>query len=120
MRSFIITLILLIALISAITANALYINDTTAKIIELTNDEGFKKAPEDALLRLESFWEEKKILIEFSIGYRETDRMSELILDLRECIETENAIEERRVRTLITDCASDIARLERLGLENLL
>lgn len=120
MRSFIITVILFCIVLSAIILNAQYISRTTATIIEYTNENEFKKAPEDALLRLESFWEQNKILLEFSIGYRETDRMSELILDLRECIETQNSAEARRVRTLISDCASDIARLERLCIENLL
>ena len=120
MRSFIITMILLIAMILAIIANALYINDTTAKMIELTNDENFKKAPEDAFLRLESFWESNKIPMEFSVGFKSSDRISELILDLKEYIATGNTAEARRVRALIADCASDISRLERLSIENLL
>lgn len=120
MRSFLITLILFFVVISAITLNSHYISNLTDTIIEYTSDEEFKKAPEDALRRLESLWEKNKILVEFSIGYRECDRMSELILDLRECIETENSAEERRVRTLISDCASDISRLEKFSFENLL
>ena len=120
MRSFIITMLLLLTMISAIIANAIYVNNTTAKIIELTSDEAFKKAPEAALLRLESFWESNQILMEFSIGYKATDRISELILDLRECIETTNSAEERRVRALIADSASDISKLEKFSLENLL
>ena len=119
MRSFIITVMLLVSMISIIAANALYINNVTDKISSLVDDQSFKKAPEDALSRLESFWESNKILLEFSIGYKETDRMSELILDLRECIEQNNVTEEKRVRALISDCASDISRLEKLNLENL-
>ena len=120
MRSFIITLVLLIVLISAIIANAFYINTTMTKIMELTEDENFKKAPEAALLQLESFWENNKTLIEFSTGYKSTDRISELMLDLREYVQTNNPAEERRVRMLIADCVSDISKLESLSIENLL
>lgn len=120
MRSFIITLILLIAMILSIIANAIYINNTTAKIIELANDKEFKNAPEDAFLRLESFWESNKIAMEFSVGIKSSDRISELILDLKEYIATGNPAEARRVRALIADCASDISRLEKLSVESLL
>ena len=120
MRSFIITLLLLISMISVIVANAVYINATAEKIIELTEDANFKKAPIDALLRLESFWDENKLFVEFSVGYKSTDRISELLIDLREYVITNNLTEARRVRKLIADCASDISKLEKLSLENLL
>lgn len=120
MRSLIITLTLFTVMLSAIALNSQFIQSSTDRIIAYTSDDAFKKAPEDALWRLESFWEDNKIPLEFSVGHKECDRMSELILDLRECVESGNEKEARRVRALISDCAADISRLERLSIENLL
>ena len=120
MRTFIITLALFFAIISMIAINSIYVRNITNTIIYYASDEEFNKAPEVALEHLESFWNENKLFLEFSVSFRETDRMSEYIIDLRECIKSENAVEAKRIRTLIADCASDISRLERLSLENLL
>ena len=120
MRSFIITLILFFTVISIIAINSLYIQETTDTLILYANDEEFKKAPTDALERLESFWDKNRLLIEFSVSCKEVDRMSELILDLGECIKASNTDEATRIRALIADCAKDISRLERISIENLL
>ena len=120
MRSLIITLILFTAILTAIGFNSHFIRKSADTVIFYTSDEEFQKAPEDAFMRLESFWNENKIFLEFSVGYREIDRMSELILELGELIEENADADTRRLRTLIADSASDIARLERLSIENLL
>ena len=120
MRTFIITLALFFAIILMIVINSIYVRNITSTIIDYASDDKFNKAPEDALERLESFWKENKLFLEFSVSFRETDRMSEYIIDLKECINSGNANEAKRIRTLIADCASDISRLERLSIENLL
>ena len=120
MRTFIITLALFFAVISMIVINSIYVRDITSTITDYASDEEFNKAPEDALERLESFWNKNKLFLEFSVSYRETDRMSEYIIGLRECINNKNTDEAKRIRTLIADCAADISRLERLSIENLL
>ena len=120
MRSLIITLILFISIISAIALNSHFVRKSADTIIFYTSVEEFQKAPEDATAHLESFWSKNKLLLEFSVGYRDIDKMSELILELREAIDSSRMLEAERLCALISNCASNIARLEHLSIENLL
>ena len=120
MRSLIITLILFTAIITAIGFNSHFIRKSADTMIFYTSEEEYKKAPKDALERLESFWDKNKLFLEFSVGYKEIDKMSELILELRNYTDAGKELEAMRVCSLISNSASNIARLERLSIENLL
>ncbi len=119
MRSFIITSLLFTIMIFSITANAIYVSRTADKIKEYVEGEEFEKAPEASMTALESLWEDNRIILELSVGYKEMDLISELILDLKHYVNINNTEETKRIRTLIADAADDISRLERLSLESL-
>ena len=61
MRALIISIILFIAVLTAIALNSGFIKKSTDTIILYTSEEEYQKAPKEALERLESFWEENKI-----------------------------------------------------------
>lgn len=120
MRSFIITSFLFTAVICVIFFNINYINSSAEYIIECVDDTRFESDPIGCIENLENFWEENHAKVGLSVGYKELDRMSDLILDLRTYFELGNSAEVKRVRVLIVETADEISRLENFGLENLL
>lgn len=120
MRSFIITSLLFTAILSIIFFNRNYINSSAQYIVECVEDSTFEADPADSIERLEVFWEENQAKVGLSVGYKELDRMSDLIIDLRTYFELGNSAEVKRVRVLIVETADEISRLERFSLENLL
>ena len=120
MRSFIITSLLFSAVLSVIFFNRNYINSSAEYILDCVSDTEFETDPIGSIERLENFWEKNHPIVGLSVGFKELDRMSDLIIDLKTYFELENADEVKRVRILITEAADEISRLERFGLENLL
>ena len=120
MRSFIITTLLFLSMCAAIALNNGYIRDSAEYITTCVSDEVFEADPEEAIDSLDSFWEKNHPIVGLSVGYKELDRMSDLILDLRTYFEMGNSSEVLRLRVMIRECADEISRLEKFGLENLL
>ena len=120
MRSFIITLILLALVCTAIVLNNMYIKHSAEYIVECVSDNSFVSAPEEAIGKLELFWEKNHPIIGLSVGFKELDRMSDLILDLKIYYKLGSLPEVTRTRDMIREAADEISRLERFGIENLL
>ena len=120
MRTFIITLLIFIAMCGTISFNNKYVKDCAAYISECVSDENFCDDPNAAVSRLENFWEKNHHFVGLSVGFKELDRMSELIIDLKSYTELGNSTEVKRLRALIIDSADDISRLEQFDIENLL
>ena len=120
MRSFIITAILLLTTCILITINISYIKNTAAHIESLVSDESFGTRGQEAIEELEEFWMRNNPFVGLSVGYKETDRMSDLILDLKSYYELGNADEVKRIRALIVEACDELSRLERLNIENIL
>ena len=119
MRSFIITLVLFGAVCTAIFFNCSYINRVSGYIEDCVSDDVFDSDPDGSIDALDSFWQKSIPWVGLSVGYKELDRMSDLILDLRTYFELENDSEVTRVRVLIKETASEISRLEKVSIENL-
>ena len=119
MRSLIITVILFFSICAIIIVNNLYIKNTAEYICECVSDDEFESDPEKAIKKLDEFWEKNHPIVGLSIGYKELDKMSDLIIDLKIYFELENAPETKRIRALIVEAANEISRLERFDLENL-
>ena len=120
MRSFLITLVLFLSMCGVIFANNVYIKKTADFICECVSEEEFEKNPSSAIERLDEFWEKNHPIVSLSVGYKELDRMSDLIIDLRLYFELGNSSEVKRARELIIESANEISRLEFFHLENLL
>lgn len=120
MRSFIITSLLFMAVLCIIFFNGNYIKSSAEYIVECVDEANFESDPIASIENLEKFWEENHAKVGLSVGYKELDRMSDLIIDLRTYFELGNSAEVKRVRILITETADEISRLERFSLENLL
>lgn len=120
MKGFVVSLILFLLTCLLITANAFYVHrvgahvEQTAASVSLDNP-----ASEEALRALEDYWERHHPFLALSIGYRELDRMSELLLSLRVAYDERSEVDFARERRLAIDTAADLARHERFSLENL-
>ena len=120
MKSLIITVILFFLLCTIIFANNIYIKRTAGFICKCVSEDVFEKDPLLATEKLDEFWRKNHPIVGLSVGYKELDRMSDLIIDLRIYIEIGNESEIKRIRALIAEGANEISRLEFFKLENLL
>ena len=120
MRSFITAVILFLSICGVIITNNVYIKKTADYICECVGEDVFERDPISAIEKLDDFWEQNHPIVSLSVGYKELDRMSDLIIDLRIYHELGNAEEVTRVRALILETADEISRLEKFKLENLL
>ena len=120
MRSFLVTLALFAFVCGVIFSNFKYINKTAEHITALVSEDIFTADPKAAIDDLEAFWQKSLPRVGLSVGYKELDRMSDLLLDLRTYFELGNYSEVSRIRVLIRETASEISRLEKISIENLL
>ena len=120
MRAFIVTIIIFIFTCGIILLNNHYVKDCAAYISECVSDEVYCKDPTATVNKLEAFWKKNHPFVGLSVGFRELDRMSDLIIDLKSCIELGKTDDAKRLRMLIIDSADDISRLEKFDIENLL
>ena len=120
MRSLIITVILFAAMCTAIVFNNLYIKNAAKFIEACVSDEEFERDPEAAIEKLDDFWQKNHSIVGLSVGYKELDRLSDLIIDLRVYTELHKPDDVEHVRAMIVESADEISRLERFKLENLL
>ena len=90
MRSLIITVILFAAMCTAIVFNNLYIKNAAKFIEACVSDEEFERDPEAAIEKLDDFWQKNHSIVGLSVGYKELDRLSDLIIDLRVYTELHN------------------------------
>ncbi len=120
MRSFVATILIFIFVCGIIVVNNRYVKDCASYICECVSEESFYNDPNAAVNRLEDFWEKNHPFIGLSVGFKELDRMSELIIELKSYTELGNTSEIKRLRMLIIDSADDISRLEKFDIENLL
>lgn len=120
MRAFIISICLFAATCSAIVINNIYIKNTADRIVDLVEGETFDSHPLDTARELEELWEKHHPIVGLSVGYKELDRMSDLIIDLKIQLQLGNQSEVIRLRAMIVECADEISRLEHFHLENLL
>ena len=120
MRSLVITLLLIFAMLGAIALNNVYIRKTSEFISKCINEENFEADPEGSIETLDKFWQKNHPIVGLSVGYKELDQMSDLIVELRIYHELDDKGEICRVRALILETADEISRLERFALENLL
>ena len=120
MRSFIISIFLFAATCALIAANNIYIKNTSAQIVERVSGAAFDADPTQVADDLDDFWEKNHPIVGLSVGYKELDRMSDLIIDLKIQLDLGNQNEVTRLRAMIVECADEISRLEHFHLENLL
>ena len=120
MRSLIITALLFLSMCAAISINTNYVKNTAEYITDIVSEEKFSSSPEKAIDELDAFWKKNHPIVGLSVGYKELDKMSDLILDLKTYYTEGNSGEVKRIRILIKEAADEISRLEKISIEALL
>lgn len=120
MRSFTVTLILLAALILAVAANSIYVEETCGSIISAAEElsEGGYDAPKTAELR--SLWRERKDILSLSIESDELEQMESLIESLCALGEESDSEEFQKCCRLIISLGKELGEYERISLLGLL
>ena len=121
MRSFIITLLLLLAMLCGIFCNHLYINNVASEMLErldklpdITSEECVRSCRE-----LLEYWNQQLSLAELSASYTLVDKVSEQATLLVACAECGDRYGFRSASELLRDAIGDMRRLEELSLGNI-
>ena len=120
MRSFIISLILFLCLITVISFNSIYVNRTAHEISRLVSLTSAEDDSSEAIETLLFYWEKHHPLLSLSVSFRELDKTQELLIMLEYNYKVGNAAEFEKTKQLLYDSADDLGRLERFSIENLL
>ena len=122
MKSFLISLLLLVLMLAGITGNAIYINrvaDTITRMLDALPAVGEEGCNVQAAA-LRDYWESNVPYVGLSVGYPVTDRVSEQVVVLLACAECGDFYGYCSALALLRDALGDLRRLERLTVENLL
>ena len=119
MKAFWISLILFSLLLVGIFWNAHYVRESESYLTELVVSLGDAEEREESMDELEEFWEKNKKLFGLSVGFRDIDRVSEIITSLRWAQDYGLEAEFQKYRTLLLDAIEEITRNEKLSLGNI-
>ena len=117
MKSFIVSIILAVAMVSAIVANALYINNvgehTKSAVTELPPPTDPTCASASA--KLEQEWKRYAERVHISVNHTLVDRIEEHLATLAACASCGDVYGFYTARALALDALQDMQRLERIG-----
>ena len=115
MKSFIAATILFCLLIGIIIINSIY----TKKIAEELEDKilalDFENEITDDIDSIQKYWKKKEKVIGISVGFKEIDKTSELIIALKVHYQYQNREEFEKAKLLLIDVIDEITRLEKLS-----
>ena len=122
MKSFAISILLTVLMLSGIVWNAIYINNVADRMNEMLsalpdvgNDDCSGAAQEIA-----DYWEKNSLYVGLSVSYTVADRVSEQAATLCACAECNDLFGYRTALALLRDAVGDMRRLEQFSLENLM
>ncbi len=122
MKSFVITLLLLLLMLGGILVNHLYINKVANSLLsgldsmpQECNEESTSQARE-----LLSYWEAHADRVDLSVSFPLVDRVGEQLNVLIACAECGDLYGYRSTLAILKDAVKDIKRLERLTVGSIL
>ena len=121
MRSFIITLVLLAAMLVGLVVNHLYINNVAKEMLEMLEalpDIGAADCTERANELLD-FWNKRVPTVEISVSFTLLDKVSEQASLLVACAACGDLYGYRSALELLRDAIEDLRRPEQLSLGNI-
>lgn len=122
MKSFAISVLLLLLMLGGIALNYIYINevaDTMLEYLDTLPDVGDPACSESASA-IAAYWEERVDIVGLSVGYTIVDRVSEQAATLAACAECGDLYGYRTALALLRDAIGDMRRLEGFSIGNLL
>lgn len=122
MKSFVITLLLLVAMLLGILANSLYINNVANRMLERLDalpDPKHASCVEKSKELLE-YWNAQVKIVDLSVSYLIVDRVTEQASLLAACAEAGDLYGYLSALALLRDAVEDLGRLEVLSLGSIL
>lgn len=122
MKSFAVTLLLLVIMLLGIVTNALYINNVANEMLQMLDelpDPSHPSCGEKARALLE-FWNAHLSPVELSVNYLIVDRVTEQARLLVSAAEEGDSYGYAAARTLLRDAVEDLERLESMALGSIL
>ncbi len=119
MKSLIVTVILFCLLLGAIILNSILVHRTVDHLNDLLSQIESVTDQDSTLSELETYWEKQKKFLSLSVSFRDLDHVEETLVGLRWAYDEQDEKEFRKYHALLTDAVAEIARIERLSLENL-
>ena len=114
MKSFIVSLIIILLMIVLVIVNATYINNICKKmLLELDNIN-------DSISSFKEEWKRNMFFVSLSSSHREINKINEQITLLEEALENDNAIKVNEIRELIKLYIEEISNHERLHIDNII
>ena len=122
MRSFIISLVLAVILLSCIVTNNLYINRLSYRMLEQLDALPPVSDSECVALarKLLEDWDKQVDYVRLSVGYAVVDRVCEQATTLLACAECGDLYGYQTAMALLRDAIGDMRRLEVLSISNIL
>lgn len=122
MKSFYIALAILVLLVFAITLNYLYINNVSNRLLEMAST--IAHATGDEIGRyideMHSYWSAEKKKISMSVGYVTLNKIDDTISSMQVAYLNDKKYEFEHYLAIIENSASELARLERFSVFNIL
>lgn len=122
MKSFLVTLLLLTAMLFGIVANSLYINNVVTRMesaLEQLPAPDHPDCPAQALA-LQEYWSKQVKTVDLSVNYLLVDRVSEQVALLSSCAQTGDLYGYYSALALLRDALDDLRHLERLSFGSIL
>ena len=122
MKSFIITLLLLAAMLAGIVTNALYINNVVTRMTERLDALPSPDHPDCAAqaLALQEYWDKQVRFVDLSVNYSMVDRVSEQVALLSSCAQRGDLYGYYAATALLRDALEDLEHPEKLSFRSLL
>ena len=119
MKTFAATLVLFLILIIIIIVNVFYVNSVLERTRELATQIYTDSADDAALSELCEYWKKHKAVLGMSTSLRDVDSVTENLLNFRTSIIEGNDLLLEQSYALLCNSLDDIARYERISLENI-
>lgn len=122
MKSFVATLLLLVAMLFGILFNALYINKVANEMTSMLNALPQIGHPDcvAATSALEEYWSRQVRTVDLSVNYSVVDRVTEQVALLSTCAKTGDLYGYYSALTLLRNALEDLAHTEKPGVWNIL
>ena len=118
MKSFITAIIVFIVMVAGIITHVVYANSVTDRLLEAVSRESIATA--SGAEQAEQYWTKHKLMIHLGINTSYTDRINSEFATLRSAIENRDSEKAAESAALIKLYISELERVNKLSLENIL
>lgn len=111
-------------MIGIIAINIVYVNHICSalsnKAAKIDESEAYSEETLKSIIALGDIWEANRPFIEMSVSHSNANRISELIASVQSYYESHDFSEFKNAKALLLSALSDVNRLDRLNIGNIL